>query len=183
MAVGGACAAAARGLAVAAACQAAALRFIVFAAFVPAAFSFGFLAAFLPTTLNFCVRAAFFAGELPFLGIRIPLLTGDVGRRSYNAYLWGRSSRAPGGGTIRLKIARNPLSEDFMSQKTFSLVAALIFLFVAVMHAVRLALGWRVTFCGWPLPTWLSWVALVIAGFLAYEGFKLSRHRWRIKIG
>src|SRR5580700_9056855 len=85
VAAGGVCAAAARGLVVAAAFQAAALRFIVFAAFAPLAFSFRVLVVFLPTTRNFCVRAAFFAGDLPFLGIRIPLLTGDVGRRSYNA--------------------------------------------------------------------------------------------------
>ena len=63
-----------------------------------------------------------------------------------------------------------------MDQKSFSLVAGLVFLLVAVMHALRLALGWHVTFGGWTLPMWVSWVALVITGFLAYQGLRLSRH-------
>jgi hypothetical protein len=63
-----------------------------------------------------------------------------------------------------------------MSQKNFSLLAGLIFLLVAVMHALRLALGWHVTFSGWTLPMWVSWVGFVIAGFLAYQGLRLSRH-------
>ena len=67
-----------------------------------------------------------------------------------------------------------------MSLKTFSLVASLIFLLVAVMHALRLALGWHVTAGGWTVPMWASWVALVIAGFLAYAGLRLSRRRWGI---
>jgi hypothetical protein len=62
-----------------------------------------------------------------------------------------------------------------MNQKTFSLVAGLIFLLVAVMHVLRLALGWHVVLAGWTVPMWISWVALLIAGFLAYEGMRLSR--------
>jgi hypothetical protein len=65
-----------------------------------------------------------------------------------------------------------------MSQKTFSLLAGLVFLLVAVMHALRLALGWHVALGGWTVPMWVSWVALVIAGFLAYEGLRFSRRRW-----
>ncbi len=67
-----------------------------------------------------------------------------------------------------------------MSQRTFSLVASLVFLLVAVMHVLRLALGWHVTFGGWTVPMWVSWIALAITGFLAYEGLRLSRRRWRI---
>ena len=62
-----------------------------------------------------------------------------------------------------------------MGQKNFSLVAGLFFLLVAIMHALRLALGWHVTFNGRIEPMWVSWVALVIAGFLAYEGLRLGR--------
>jgi hypothetical protein len=62
-----------------------------------------------------------------------------------------------------------------MNRKTFSLVAGLIFLLVAVMHVLRLALGWHVVLAGWTIPMWISWVALLIAGFLAYEGLRLSR--------
>jgi len=61
-----------------------------------------------------------------------------------------------------------------MSQITFSLVAGMIFLLVAVMHVLRLALKSEVVLNGWSVPMWISWLALVIAGFLAFEGLKLG---------
>ena len=62
-----------------------------------------------------------------------------------------------------------------MSQKTFSLVAGLIFLVVAVLHLLRLVIGWHVVIADWTVPTWVSWIAIPIAGFLAYGDFILSR--------
>ena len=62
-----------------------------------------------------------------------------------------------------------------MSQKTFSLVAGLTFLLVAAIHVLRLALEWRVDLAGWAIPMWVSWVAIPVAGFLAFEGLRLSR--------
>jgi len=61
-----------------------------------------------------------------------------------------------------------------MSQITFSLVAGLIFLLIAVMHVLRLGLKWEVVLNGRLVPMWVSWFALVIAGFLAFEGLKLG---------
>ena len=63
-----------------------------------------------------------------------------------------------------------------MSKRTFLVIAGLIFLLVAVIHALRLALGWQVTISSWNVPMWVSWVALVIAGFLSYKGLKHSRN-------
>jgi len=62
-----------------------------------------------------------------------------------------------------------------MSQKTFSLVAGLIFLLVAVMHVLRLAFKWEVVLNGWSVSMWVSAVAIVITAYLAFEGLKLSR--------
>lgn len=62
-----------------------------------------------------------------------------------------------------------------MNQRTFSRVAGAIFFLIAVLHVVRLARGWQVTLAGWAMPSWVSWVALVVAGYLAYEGFRLGR--------
>jgi hypothetical protein len=59
-----------------------------------------------------------------------------------------------------------------MSQKAFSLVAGLIFLLVAVAHLLRLLLRWSVILNGWTVPMWVSSIALVVAGFLAFEGFR-----------
>ena len=62
-----------------------------------------------------------------------------------------------------------------MRQKTFSLVVGLIFLLIAVMHVLRLALKWEVVLNGWSVPMWVSVVALPIAAYLAFEGLKFSR--------
>jgi len=62
-----------------------------------------------------------------------------------------------------------------MSQKTYLKAAGSIFLVIAVLHLLRLVLGWTAVFEGWSVPQWLSVVALIVAGYLAYEGFKLSK--------
>jgi hypothetical protein len=52
------------------------------------------------------------------------------------------------GFASRLPLEGSPLpslrGEYFMRQKTFSLVVGLIFLLIAVMHVLRLALKWAV---------------------------------------
>lgn len=62
-----------------------------------------------------------------------------------------------------------------MSQKAYFKTAAFIFLVIAALHLLRLVLGWQAVFEGWIVPQWLSAIALVIAGYLAYEGFRLNR--------
>ena len=62
-----------------------------------------------------------------------------------------------------------------MSQKIFSLVAGVIFLVIAIMHVLRLVLKWEAIVNGRTMPMWVSWVGVLIAGCLAYEGFRLSQ--------
>ena len=62
-----------------------------------------------------------------------------------------------------------------MSQKTYLKTAGVVFLIIAVLHLLRLVLGWSAVFEGWNVPQWLSAGALVVAGYLAYEGFRLSK--------
>ena len=62
-----------------------------------------------------------------------------------------------------------------MNQKQYSLVAAIIFAIFALVHLVRIVLGWSVSISGWDAPMWVSWVAVVVAAGLAYYGFTLSR--------
>jgi hypothetical protein len=64
-----------------------------------------------------------------------------------------------------------------MSERMFSFLAGLIFLVVAVLHVMRLALGWNVVLAGWTIPTSVSWVAFPIAGYLAFEGLRHSIRR------
>ncbi len=61
-----------------------------------------------------------------------------------------------------------------MNQKTFSLLASVIFLLIALMHALRLTLGWHVVVEGRAVPSWVSWVAFVIALYLASAGIRLA---------
>lgn len=62
-----------------------------------------------------------------------------------------------------------------MNQKTFSLVAGVVFLVIGLMHALRLFLGWHAEVNGWIVPLWVSWVGLVIPLYLASEGIGLAR--------
>jgi hypothetical protein len=62
-----------------------------------------------------------------------------------------------------------------MSQKTFCFVAGLIFLLVTFMHAMRLVLRWDAMIGGWMVPIWVSWVGVLLAGYLAFEGLRKSR--------
>ena len=61
-----------------------------------------------------------------------------------------------------------------MTEKTFSTLAAAIFEVVAVLHLVRILIGWSIVVDGWTVPMWVSWVGLIIAGALSYYGAKLA---------
>jgi hypothetical protein len=62
-----------------------------------------------------------------------------------------------------------------MTQRIFSLVTAILFSLIALLHAARLVRGWHVTIGNIVVPVWVSWIGLVIAAYLAYEGFRLSK--------
>jgi len=51
--------------------------------------------------------------------------------------------------------------------KPFTIAAVVIFAIVALMHVLRLLLGWDATIAGTEIPMWVSVAALVIAGGLA----------------
>ena len=66
-------------------------------------------------------------------------------------------------------------TEVGMGQKTFSLVAGVLFLLISLGHLLRLVFGLSVVIQNTPIPMWASWIAFVVAGYLSYEGFRLSR--------
>lgn len=57
---------------------------------------------------------------------------------------------------------------------TYITTVATVFLIIAIVHALRLYFGWEGVIGGWELPFWLSWAAVVVTGYLAWQGF---RHR------
>ncbi|MBI2475644.1 MAG: hypothetical protein HYV67_00150 [Candidatus Taylorbacteria bacterium] len=62
-----------------------------------------------------------------------------------------------------------------MTHKNFSLVSGAIFLLIAILHALRIYNGWPAQIGAVEIPVSLSWVALVIAGYLAYQGLSLGK--------
>jgi len=62
-----------------------------------------------------------------------------------------------------------------MSQKTFLFMTGAIFTAIAVVHLLRLLFGWEAIVGSWTVPRWISWVALVVAGYLACEAIRLGK--------
>ena len=59
--------------------------------------------------------------------------------------------------------------------KPFTNLAVLVFILVALLHLLRLAFGWEVTFNGAAIPMWASVLGLVIAAGLAVMLWRESR--------
>ncbi len=62
-----------------------------------------------------------------------------------------------------------------MSQRMFSATTDVIFLLIALLHAFRIVFGVEWIVEGWAVPMWASWVAVPIAAYLAYQGYRLSK--------
>jgi hypothetical protein len=58
--------------------------------------------------------------------------------------------------------------EKELNMKPFTLVAIVVFGLVALMHLLRLFLGWEVSFNGVIIPLWASVLGFLIAGGLAF---------------
>jgi hypothetical protein len=61
-----------------------------------------------------------------------------------------------------------------MDQKSFFVLAGVIFALVAVGHLLRIYMDWSVVIGGWAAPMWLSWIAVAVAGGLSYFGLRLA---------
>lgn len=66
-----------------------------------------------------------------------------------------------------------------MSHRAFSLGAGVIFSLIVLGHVIRLAFSVPWVVAGWTVPMWMSMVGVLVAGFMAYEGFRLSRNARR----
>lgn len=64
--------------------------------------------------------------------------------------------------------------EETVSHRTFSLVAGVVFLLIAVGHLVRVLLGATLVVEGMAVPMWPSVLAVIFMGYLSFEGFRLS---------
>ena len=64
-----------------------------------------------------------------------------------------------------------------MKQKTYFCLVAAVFSVIALLHLLRLIYGWEANIGGFVVPLCASWLALLISGFIALFGWKLSRCR------
>jgi protein-S-isoprenylcysteine O-methyltransferase Ste14 len=64
-----------------------------------------------------------------------------------------------------------------MDLRTFSVTAGAIFALVALVHLVRISLGWSIVIDNWSIPIWMSWIGFVVAGALAYLGLRAARRQ------
>jgi hypothetical protein len=64
------------------------------------------------------------------------------------------------------------------NRKSFCPTAGIIFIAITLLHLLRIVNGWKVAIGPWAAPDWISWVALVIAGYLGFEGIRLARSGW-----
>ena len=62
-----------------------------------------------------------------------------------------------------------------MSQHVFSLVAGVVFGLIALGHLLRVIFDLSLDVQGISIPMWASWLAIVVMGYLAYEGFRRAR--------
>ncbi len=64
-----------------------------------------------------------------------------------------------------------------MSQRTFSMIAGLIFLLIAVGHLLRIVSGAEFVVEGMAVPMWASVIAMIVMGYLSFVGFRLTCKR------
>jgi hypothetical protein len=59
--------------------------------------------------------------------------------------------------------------------RPFTLIAALIFALMALIHLYRIATHFQIILGNHPVPMWVSYCALVVSGLLAVMLFRESR--------
>ena len=55
-----------------------------------------------------------------------------------------------------------------MSAKNFFIISGAVFAVIAVLHLARSLMGWEMVMNGAVMPMWLSWVGVLVFGYLAY---------------
>jgi hypothetical protein len=65
--------------------------------------------------------------------------------------------------------------EGSMRQRTFSLVAGVVFGLIALAHVLRIIFGVSLVVNDISIPMWASGLAVVVMEYLAYQVFRLAR--------
>jgi lipopolysaccharide export LptBFGC system permease protein LptF len=62
-----------------------------------------------------------------------------------------------------------------MASKPFTLIAAVIFGLMAILHVYRLFTHFQVIAGSHTVPQWVSWIAILVTGLLSYGLFREAR--------
>jgi len=65
-----------------------------------------------------------------------------------------------------------------MNRRSFCVISAGIFFLVAFVHLMRIMYGWKIVIGPWTAPDSVSWIVLLVAGYLGYEGLRFARSSW-----
>ncbi len=64
-----------------------------------------------------------------------------------------------------------------MNLKSYSFICGAIFLAVAILHLLRILLGWEVILAGIKIPIEISWLGAALSAGLAIIGLGLSKSK------
>jgi hypothetical protein len=53
-------------------------------------------------------------------------------------------------------------------------LAGAVFLVVALLHLIRIAFGWNLIIAEAEIPLWVSWLGVVVPGYLSYASFHFA---------
>jgi hypothetical protein len=59
--------------------------------------------------------------------------------------------------------------------RAYLVISGALFAIVALVHVLRLALGWPAEIAGWAVPMWVSWIAVPAAAALSIWAFRLLK--------
>ncbi len=61
-----------------------------------------------------------------------------------------------------------------MAPRIYATTSGIVFALVALAHLVRVVAQADFVVSGWNVPSWLSLIATVVAGYLSYSGLRIA---------
>lgn len=62
-----------------------------------------------------------------------------------------------------------------MKKQSFYYIVSGVFFLIAVFHLARVMNEWKAVMGGVEIPMWVSWAAVIIAGYLCLRAFQYGR--------
>ncbi len=62
-----------------------------------------------------------------------------------------------------------------MNQKTFNVIAIVVFILIVIIHLIRAIFGWNDQMGDLVMPLWANWVTAVVFAYFVYKGIRLGK--------